>query len=129
MVNSTIVHFEIPADDVEKLVKFYTGLFGWKITATPMGPMEYWLIETVPMDETGTPTEPGVNGGMYKKESPDQVAVNYVEIEDIDESIEKLKALGGAIVQGKQEVPGVGYVAVGEDPEGNPIAMIQSIRE
>ena len=129
MVNSTIVHFEIPADDIEKLVKFYTGLFGWKIRATPMGPMDYWLIETVPVDEDGTPTGPGVNGRMYRKESPDQVAVNYVEIEDIDESIEKLKALGGAIVQGKQEVPGVGYVAVGEDPEGNPIAMIQSLQE
>jgi predicted enzyme related to lactoylglutathione lyase len=28
---STIVHFEILADDVERSKKFYTDLFGWKI--------------------------------------------------------------------------------------------------
>ena len=27
----TLVHFEIPADDVERSRKFYTDLFGWKI--------------------------------------------------------------------------------------------------
>jgi hypothetical protein len=27
----TIVHFEIPADDVERARKFYSILFGWKI--------------------------------------------------------------------------------------------------
>ena len=40
-----------------------------------------------------------------------------------------IEILGGTIVQGKQEVPGVGYVAVGRDPEGNAVAMIQSLRE
>jgi predicted enzyme related to lactoylglutathione lyase len=129
MVDATIVHFEIPADDVEKLRKFYSELFGWKITHTPMGPIDYWLIETVPIDDKGEPIRPGVNGGMYKRETPNEVPVNYIGIEDIDESIAKLEALGGAIVQGKQEVPGVGYIAVGRDPEGNAVAMIQSLRE
>ena len=27
----TIVHFEMPADDIERSKKFYTDLFGWKI--------------------------------------------------------------------------------------------------
>ena len=31
MVDRTVVHFEIPAEDVEKLKSFYTKLFGWKI--------------------------------------------------------------------------------------------------
>ena len=129
MVDATIVHFEIPADDVEKLRKFYSELFGWKITYNPMGSIDYWLIETVSTDDKGEPIRPGVNGGMYKRETPNEVPVNYIEIEDIDESISKLEALGGTIVQGKQEVPGVGHVAVGRDPEGNAIAMIQSLRE
>lgn len=29
----TIVHFEIPADDVERAKKFYQQLFGWEIQA------------------------------------------------------------------------------------------------
>ncbi|MGC2569882.1 MAG: VOC family protein [Candidatus Nitrosopolaris sp.] len=27
----TIVHFEIPSDDIERAKKFYNDLFGWKI--------------------------------------------------------------------------------------------------
>jgi predicted enzyme related to lactoylglutathione lyase len=45
----TIVHFEIPTDDVERSKNFYTDLFGWKIEKWP-GPvsqdMEYWTITT-----------------------------------------------------------------------------------
>lgn len=55
-MDKTIVHFEIPADDVETLKTFYEGAFGWKITHTPM---DYWLIETVPTDEEGRTTRPG----------------------------------------------------------------------
>jgi len=38
----TIVHFEIPADDVDRAKYFYTDLFNWKIEEIPaMG--GYWL--------------------------------------------------------------------------------------
>jgi uncharacterized protein len=49
----TIVHFDIPADDVERAKKFYTDLFGWKIEKWPRmdsgnssSNMEYWMITT-----------------------------------------------------------------------------------
>jgi hypothetical protein len=128
-MDHTIVHFEIPANDVEKLKKFYSKLFGWKIEKMPgAGPMEYWMIGTVPVDDKGMPLRPGVNGGMYKKERSENKPVNYISVESIDKSIELVKALGGKIVQGKQEVPGVGWVAIALDPEGNQIAMIQPVQ-
>lgn len=127
MVDHTIVHFEIPADDAEKLRRFYTELFGWKIEKSP-GPIPYWVIETVPADEQGTPLRLGVNGGMYKKDNPELKSVNYISVESIDEYIEKIKALGGTIVQPKQEVPDVGWIAVALDPEGNQFAILQPLR-
>jgi len=51
------VHFEIPAENVEKLKKFYGELFGWKIEKMPGG-MDYWGILTVPVDEKGMPMHP-----------------------------------------------------------------------
>jgi predicted enzyme related to lactoylglutathione lyase len=126
-MDHTIVHFEIPASDVEKLKKFYSKLFGWKIEKSS-GPIPYWIIETVPADEKGTPLRPGVNGGMYKKDRPELKAVNYISVESIDEYIEKIKALGGKIVQPKQEVPDVGWIAIALDPEGNHFAMLQPMR-
>jgi predicted enzyme related to lactoylglutathione lyase len=127
MVDHTIVHFEIPARDVEKLRKFYSELFGWKITRVP-GPIEYWMIETVPVYEQGMTLRPGVNGGLNKKDQPPFKPVNYILVEDIDEYIQKIKDLGGTITQEKQEVPGVGWIAQALDPEGNPVAILQSMR-
>jgi predicted enzyme related to lactoylglutathione lyase len=40
----TIVHFEIPVDDVERSKKFYSELFGWKLEKfpgeTPVGELD-----------------------------------------------------------------------------------------
>ena len=126
-MDNTIIHFEIPATDVEKLKRFYAGLFGWKIAKYP-GPMEYWMIQTVPVDEKGVLLRPGVNGGMYKKERPEQKPVNYISVDSIDESIEKVTKLGGKIISPKQEVPNVGWIATAVDPEGNQIALLQPQR-
>jgi len=93
-MDHTVIHFEIPANDVEKLKKFYSKVFGWKIEKTP-GPMEYWLIETVPVDKNMMPLRPGVNGGMFKKDNPELKFVNYFSVESIDDYIQKIKALGG----------------------------------
>lgn len=126
MVDRTVVHFEIPARDLEKLKAFYEGLFGWKIEKAP-GPIDYWTIETIPVDEKGEPIRQGVNGGMYRKETENQVCVNYISVDNIDATLEKLVELGGSKVGEKQEVHGVGYVATGKDPEGNPVAMLQPL--
>ena len=41
---SSIVHFEIPADDIQRAKTFYSNLFGWKIEN--MHGMDYMLIDT-----------------------------------------------------------------------------------
>ena len=62
----TMVHFDIPSDDIEKSKKFYNELFGWKFDkwsgseAMPEG-MDVWLISTA--DDKGNKA-PG--GGMGK---------------------------------------------------------------
>ena len=87
--------------------------------------MDYWLVETVPVDEKGRPVRLGVNSGMMKKQGPRQTQVNYINVEDIDEYIKKVKMLGGQVTVPKQEVTGVGWMAWALDPEGNPFAMLQ----
>ncbi len=124
MIDHTIVHFEIPADDVEKLRKFYSLLFGWKIELMP-GQVEYYGIYTVPVDEKGMPLRPGVNGGLMKKQSPEHKAVNYVQVESVEEYTRKIVSLGGRIVVPRMEVPGVGWWALALDPEGNQFAILQ----
>ena len=125
-MDHTIVHFEIPADDVEKLRKFYSELFGWKIEKMP-GPVEYWGIATVPVNEKGMRQRPGVNGGMMKRQNPEHKPVNYIAVESVDEYVKKIEALGGRVIAPKMEVPGIGWWALALDPEGNQFAILQSV--
>lgn len=83
----TIVHFEMPADDIERSKKFYTDLFGWKIeklsvaddsrltSAATAQPMEYWIITTT--DDKGNKA---LGGGIMKRQMPEHRVTNYIEV-------------------------------------------------
>lgn len=126
-MDHTVIHFEIPAIDVEKLKAFYEHVFGWKIVQAG-GPIEYWVIQTVPTDDKGMLMRPGVNGGMYKKQTSEGKPINYFSVESINDFLEKIVKLGGKVTQPKEEVPEVGWIAAAEDPEGNNFALIQPLR-
>jgi predicted enzyme related to lactoylglutathione lyase len=112
----TIVHFEIPADDPIRAKKFYSDLFGWKIEETPG--MEYWMIYT-----TG---EKAVDGGMMKRQHPQQQITNYIDVPSVDEYSKKVEKLGGKVIVPKMPVPTMGYFAVCLDTENNVFAIWES---
>ena len=63
-----VVHFEIPADDLDRARAFYGEAFGWTINSIPE--LDYSSVETTPTDETNMPTEPGaINGGMMRRKA------------------------------------------------------------
>jgi predicted enzyme related to lactoylglutathione lyase len=127
-MDHTLIHFEIPADDVEKLKQFYEQVFGWKIIQY-QGPLDYWIIQTVPTDEKGKLQRPGVNGGMYKKPQPDIKPINYFSVESINDFLAQIEKLGGKVISPKQEIPDVGWAAAAADPEGNQFALIEFIKK
>jgi uncharacterized protein len=127
-MSHTIVHFEIPADQPERAAKFYRDLFGWDIKrwegSGGDGPeFEYWMVRTVPTDEQGRPTTPGVNGGLMPRMAPGQPPVNYVSVENVDEFVRKAERLGAKTRMPKTPVPGMGWFAQLTDTEGNVFAI------
>ncbi len=126
MVDHTITHFEIPADDVDRLRKFYSSLFGWVFEEAP-GQDSYWMIQTVPIGEKGSPTGAGVNGGLKKRTLPDEGVTNYISVESVDEYCTQVVELGGEVVVPKQEVLFMGWFALVADPEGNRFAIWQDV--
>ena len=127
-MDHTIVHFEIPAEDVGKLRKFYSQLFGWKIEKAE-GYGDYWMISTVPTDEKGMPLRQGVNGGMMKKQNPEHKFTYYVQVESVDEYCKKIEELGGKVIVPKTEVPGMLWWAIAFDPEGNHFAILEEMQK
>jgi uncharacterized protein len=93
------------------------------------GPMDYWGIATVPIDEKGMPLRPGANGGMMKKEMPEQKPMNYISVESVDEYSKKTVQLGGQIIVPKTEIPGMGWFAIALDPEGNSIGLFEVLEQ
>jgi uncharacterized protein len=118
----TLVHFEVPADDVERSRKFYTDLFGWKIEKWPgtdAGDMEYWTVTTT--DDKGN--KAFVGGGMMKRQNPQQQITNFIDVKSVDEYSSKVEKLGGKVVVSKMAVPGMGYFAVCRDTENNSFGL------
>ena len=120
---NTILHFEIPADDVGRAKGFYEKVFGWKITQYPMpAGQEYWGISTRKDDKA-----PGINGGLMKRQMPTQPLTNYITVKDIDPMIAAVQANGAAMIVPKREIPGgMGWIAVFKDPENNVMGLHQS---
>jgi hypothetical protein len=124
-MSAPVVHFEIPAEDIEKLSSFYTKLLGWKFAKASMPPEAppYWLITTKPKQK-----DPGINGGMFKRMDSTQRTINYVMVTGIDQYAKKLEELGGKVVMPKQQVPQVGYFVVAMDPEGNAFGLWEEVK-
>lgn len=93
---STIVHFDVPVDDIKRAKNFYEKLFNWKIEKMP-GPMEYYGITTT--DEKG---KIAIDGGMGIRGQPEQNIINYIGVPSIDEYIKKIEELGGKIIMKKK---------------------------
>jgi predicted enzyme related to lactoylglutathione lyase len=116
----TIVHFDLPADDLERAKKFYEKLFDWKFNQVQM-PEPFYLIET--RDLNGNPA---TGGGMGKRRLPGQHIMNYIGVSSIEESIAKVKKLGGNIITPRTAVPGWGYLAICVDTENNTFGLWQA---
>jgi len=117
-----IMHFEIPADDIARAKAFYEKTFGWKIKAFPMPPGQEYFGVTAKKEG-----EPGINGGMLKRNMPDQPFMNYVSVTSIDAMNAKVQANGGVIVIPKQEIGmGMGWISAFKDPENNLVGLHQS---
>ncbi len=118
-----VVHFEIPADNVERAKTFYQKAFGWQISQYPG--MEYHMVGTTPVDQkTQMPTEPGaINGGMPKRQDPVKSTVVTVDVPDIESSLKNIEMLGGKVVQKKQAVGDMGFTAYFKDTEGNVVGL------
>jgi len=119
-----VVHFEIHADDPERAAKFYRAVFGWQVTKWD-GPIDYWMVVTGPRDQ------PGIDGGIIKRQGPlsGDGVIAYVctlDVSSVDEYAAKVTAHGGQIVVPKMPIPTVGWMAYAKDTEGNIFGIHQA---
>ena len=121
-----VVHFEIPAENLERAKKFYSENFGWKLNQLGPEMGSYVLVHTGPTDEQGMPQERAfINGGLMPRDPSASSPVLVIAVADADQTVEKVKKSGGRLVGEILDIPDVGRYARVQDSEGNVIGVIK----
>src|SRR6185503_16776964 len=121
-----VIHFEMPAEDRERVRKFYESAFGWQ--TTPLGPEagNFVLAFTTEVDENRVPKSIGaINGGFYERTKPDEHIKLTILVDDIREAMKKVEAAGGKVLGEPFELLGVGLFVSFIDTEGNIVTINQ----
>jgi predicted enzyme related to lactoylglutathione lyase len=75
--------------------------------------------------ETGAEDTPGINGGLMKRQQPEQGVVNIIDVSSVDDFIQKVTDAGGTICVPKMAIPTIGYLAYFQDTDGNMFGMME----
>jgi uncharacterized protein len=110
-----VTHFEVHGADPTKSQEFYASLFGWTVDAD--NPMKYGMISTG--------GDKGISGGITGGMGATMVTF-YVEVEDLEATLQKAEAQGAKRVMGPEDVPGGPSIAMFSDPDGNVIGLTKA---
>ena len=114
---------ELNTKNLDAAAEFYKGLFGWQLEQTKTTEMPYKEIH---LDDKAV-------GGMLEItdcwgehwQSIPSYWLSYIAVDDIHETIEKIKKFGGSIRVEPFDAPGVGRMSVVLDPSGIAFSVIQ----
>jgi len=111
---NSFVHVEFHSNAPEKTKSFLESVFGWKFQEFPE--MKYSTFDA--------PSSPG--GGLQQAQNMPAGVVDYILSTDIENTLRKITSSGGSIVMPKNEIPGMGYFAVFQDPTGITLALYEA---
>ena len=109
------MHIEFAGKDGAKLEAFYTALFDWEIVQEDMGGYTYSTIKF---------PDNSVTGGIRHEPEGKAEVVLYVQVDDLNDAFARAQELGGSVRIPPMETPALTF-ALMEDPEGNPIGLVQ----
>ena len=122
----TVEYFQIPADDIGRAKEFYNKVFGWEMQKwnssenSENSEQEYWMFQT--KDEKGNP---GLGGGLMKRQSPQHTVTNFITVSSIEEYSSKIEQSEGKIIMPKTPIPNMGFFAVFLDTENNMFGIYE----
>ena len=125
---SSVVHFEMPYDDRERMAKFYQSAFGWQTQMLGEEMGNYVLAHTTETDAGGRPKQAGaINGGFFPKKPdwPAQHPSVVIAVDDIQAAMKSVAKAGGKVLGEPMEIPGIGQYVAFLDTEGNRASMLQ----
>jgi uncharacterized protein len=109
---------ELMTSDPAAASAFYGALFGWKMEVNQMGMGPYHLAKV------GETSVAGVMGFPPGAQGMPPSWGCYVTVDNVDQTLERCTGLGGKVLMPPMQVPGVGRMAVIQDPQGATLNVI-----
>ncbi len=116
---------ELNTHNLDAAKEFYRGLFGWTVEQSKVSEMQY---EEIHFDEkaVGGMLEINQDWGENWENIP-AAWMSYIAVDDIAESVEKIKKFGGGVCIPPFDAPNVGKISVVNDPSGITFSVIQFV--
>jgi predicted enzyme related to lactoylglutathione lyase len=118
--HGTLTWNELMTTDVDMAGKFYTHLFDWGSDSADMGGFTYTSFMNGDRPAAGMMQ---INPETMGEMPPNWMI--YFAVDDCDAAAEKVKKLGGNVVEPPRDIPEVGRFAIALDPQGACFAMIK----
>jgi predicted enzyme related to lactoylglutathione lyase len=115
---------DLTVEDATGLRDFYAAVVGWEPVEHPMGDYADYSMKVPATGEVvaGVCHARGPNVGL-----PPQWLL-YVQVDDLDLSLEACRARGGTVVQGPRDMGPWGRLGVIVDPAGAALALLEAPR-
>jgi uncharacterized protein len=99
---------------------FYAATLGWTYDGMPMPDGTYWVIKA----------GDAMVGGIFTMQGPMFADVPehwfaYIQVDDVDARVKKLKAAGGKVIREPWDIPSVGRIAIVQDSNGAHVGLMK----
>lgn len=117
-----VVHFEVIAQDADKLRGYYSDLFGWEIDSN--NPANYGIVQ-----REGNTDGDGVGIGGGVGQGPEGYTGHvtfYVGVPDVEAALAKAESLGGTRMMGPEKPMEGVEIGLFNDPEGHTVGVVKT---
>jgi len=124
-MDNPVVNFQMPYENAERVMDFYTKAFGWKMVNTGEATHNYIAALTTESDEFESLTPSAINGGFSPKSPYSDTTAIVVSVKDIQLATAAVKNAGGTVLGDPMDVPNVGKMVSILDSENNKLTLLQ----
>ena len=124
-----VVHFEMPYDDRERVVKFYQSAFGWELKKLGEEMGNYVVATTAKSDAMPGAPAGAIGGGFFQRrpDMPGQFPSVVISVDNIEAAMREVAAAGGEVLGEPMDIPGIGRYVGFHDTERNRVGMLQPL--
>src|SRR5436853_7358042 len=115
------VWYDVMTTDTKAAESFYHKVIGWTAADSGMSDRSYTLLSMGPTMVGGLMPIPE----DARKAGVGPAWMGYIGVDDVDISAQRVRAAGGAIHRGPDDIPGIGRFAVAGDPQGAGFMLVK----